>query len=291
MSTSVGDIRVSLGDANLSASVATYRFRIPIEVTTTWLTRAEPDLITPALLTGSLETQLPTMRWIGPIAPQTIALRGYPTSENLDISLSNDQLMALEQRRGEGSVVLYLRLQATLLGPTAPAFAITQAEGPYSVEHSRWLGMLDQIGSEVSFLLRVPAPLTDLQLRESDTDDEDLASLSQASKRLRQARAEFASHEWEHCVATCRRVLENIGRLATFPSSASMASTAAKDRTQVQRWASIYHDLSSMASAAHHDDDTTDGFVWNRPDAEAILVTTAAFLARYGWGIGASTQP
>lgn len=36
-----------------------------------------------------------------------------------------------------------------------------------------------------------------------------------------------------------------------------------------------------MASAAHHDDETTSGFTWNRIDAEAILATTAGLVAHF----------
>jgi hypothetical protein len=31
------------------------------------------------------------------------------------------------------------------------------------------------------------------------------------------------------------------------------------------------HDIKSMASAVHHDGDTTEGFTWNRQGAEAVL--------------------
>jgi hypothetical protein len=63
----------------------------------------------------------------------------------------------------------------------------------------------------------------------------------------------------------------------------------AEERTQDQRLAAIYYDLKSMVSAAHHDDDTTDGFTWNqaagftwnRAAADAILAATAGLLTRY----------
>ncbi len=82
-------------------------------------------------------------------------------------------------------------------------------------------------------------------------------------------------------LATCRRVLENISKLAALPSARTIDKTPARERTQEQRWAAIYWDVKSMANAGHHDDTTTAGFSWNRTDAEAILVTTAALLGRY----------
>lgn len=82
-------------------------------------------------------------------------------------------------------------------------------------------------------------------------------------------------------MATCRKVLENISRLVTLPSAKSIARTAPEERDQQQRWAAVFYDVRSVASAAHHDDATTDGFSWTCVDAEAVLATTASLLARY----------
>ena len=68
------------------------------------------------------------------------------------------------------------------------------------------------------------------------------------------------------------------------PGQAGRSLIKAEDRTQGQRWAAIYYDVKSMASSAHHDDQTTDGFVWNRSDAEALLAATAGLLAHYTAG-------
>jgi hypothetical protein len=92
-------------------------------------------------------------------------------------------------------------------------------------------------------------------------------------------------------VATCRRVLENISRMASLPSARSVADTPAVQRTQEQRWAAIYWDVKSMANAAHHDDSTTEDFSWSRADAEAILAGTAGLLGRYTQAEGEHDDP
>ncbi|MFI5950396.1 hypothetical protein ACIA8B_22800 [Micromonospora chalcea] len=150
------------------------------------------------------------------------------------------------------------------------------------IPRTRWLELLNQAGTEVDVLVRVPSPLTDSALTTPPaSSNEDAASLAQATARLRQARAELRDQQWEHCVATCRRVLENISRLVNIPSSRSVSNTPADQRTPDQRWAAIYWDIKSMANAAHHDDGTTAGFAWSRADAEAILATTAGLLLKY----------
>jgi len=117
------------------------------------------------------------------------------------------------------------------------------------------------------------------------TSADDAPSLAQAAARLRQARAELRDGQWEHSVATCRRVLENIARLVSVPTAASMDDVSAQKRTQDQRWAAVFNDLKSLASAAHHDDVTTDGFAWGRADAEAVLAATAGLLRLYTAGV------
>lgn len=131
-------------------------------------------------------------------------------------------------------------------------------------------------------MLRVPSPLTDSALQTSSPNStDDAASLAQATARLRQARGELRDHQWEHCIATCRRVLENVARLVALPAASDVFRIRPEDRTKDQRWAAIYYDTKAMASAAHHDDETTTDFKWTRVDAEAILAATAGLLTRY----------
>jgi len=56
------------------------------------------------------------------------------------------------------------------------------------------------------------------------------------------------------------------------------------ERTKEQRWAAVYHDLKSVASAAHHDDPVTSGFVWSLEDAEMMIAATSSLLAGYANG-------
>jgi hypothetical protein len=255
---------------------------IPVQVTATWLTNDEPPAATPVLIVGSVWSDQPYFRWFAGVEPQVLALRGYPAGEELALSLSDEQLIALERDRGEGDVSFVIKLQATLLPPAEGVHPVMQEDVMLRIPRARWMELLDQVGSEVGILVRVPSPLTDSALeRPPAASDEDAASLTQATSRLRQARAELRDGQWEHCVATCRRVLENIGRLVTLPTVKSVTSVLPEQRTQEQRWAAIFFDVKGMASAAHHDDETTSGFVWGRADAEAILATTAGLLRRF----------
>lgn len=283
----LGQIHVAFGDIHLTSGVANHRLVLTTQITSTWLAAQDPQNNAPALLTGTVWTDLPSFRWVGGLEAQVVALRGYAAAEELIVSLTDDQIICLERARGQGDVVLRLKLQATLLAAPGGVHPVAYEELPVRIPRTRWLELLDQAGTEVGVLVRVSGPLTGpAPTPPPAASDEDTASLAQATARLRQARAELRDQQWEHCVATCRRVLENISRLVTLPSAKSVADTPAGQRTQEQRWAAIYWDLKSMAHAAHHDDTTTEGFSWRRADAEAILAATAGLV-----GSMRSTKP
>lgn len=279
----LGQIHVSFGDIQLTPGVANHRLVLQAQMTATWLDAAQdPGCHTQALLTGTIWIDQPSFRWVAGLEVQVVTLRGYAAGEELVASLTDDQLICLERAREGGDVSLRLKLQATLLAPPEGGHPVAHEELPVRISRARWLELLDQAGTEVGVLVRVPSPLTDSALTAAPAaSDGDAASLAQATARLRQARAELRDHQWEHCVATCRRVLENISRLASVPSAKSVADTPAAQRTQDRRWAAIFHDVKNMASAAHHDDSTTESFSWSRADAEAILAATAGLLGRY----------
>lgn len=269
------------GDVHLSPGLGAHRMTLPVQVAGAWLPTQEATAkITPVLLIGTVWTSQP-FRWLAGIEPQVLTLRDYPVGEELVVSLSDEQLIALGRARGAGDILLRIKLQ--VLTSFEGGYPLAQEDLPLRIPRSRWLEMLDQVGSEVGILVRVPSPLTDSALEAPPAASaETAASLSQAAARLRLARAELLDGQWEQCVRTCRLVLDNIGLLvATLPSEKSVTTMPSKQRTQDQRWAAIYYDVKSMASAAHHDDATTNDFVWFRADAEAILAATAGLLRKF----------
>ena len=278
----LGQIHVAFEDIHLTPGVANHRIVLPTQIAATWLNAQDPASNAQVLVTGTIWTEQPSFLWVAGLAAQVLSIRGYAAGEELVVSLTDDQLICLERARGQDDMALRLKLQATLLTPPDGVHPVAHEEVPVRIPRTRWLELLDQAGTEVGVLVRVSSPLTDSALSPPPAvSDENAASLAQAAARLRQARAELRDQQWEHCVATCRRVLENISRLVSIPSGKSVTNTPGEQRNQEQRWAAIYWDVKSMASAAHHDDSTTEGFSWSRADAEAILAATAGLLGKY----------
>lgn len=277
----LGQIHLALGSVHLVPGAGSHRLTLRAKVTGSWLAADDPAALAQALLTGAVWIDQPSF-WVGGFEPEVLTVRGYQVSEELILSLSDDQLIAMDGARGDGDVVLRLDLQATLLGADPSVYPVNRQQAQFRIPRSMWLELLDRAGAAVAITLRVPSPLADAALAlQSGASVDDAASLVQATTRLRQARAELRDHQWEHCVATCRRVLENLDRLVKFPPAGPLFKLAADQRTQDQRWAAIYYDIKGLASAAHHDDDTTDGFAWSRQDAEAILAATGGLLVLY----------
>jgi hypothetical protein len=282
----LGQIHVAFGDVQVNAGSGTHRLVFPAQVTATWLDAdGPPGGSTPsaaALITGTVWSEIQGHRWLADVAPQMIATRGYLLGEEFWIDLSSDQVIELERGRGESDLRLTLKITATLLQPKAGLHPLAQEQIPVNVTPAVWLGLLDQLGTEVGIIVRVPSPLTDSALNPPPAaSDEDAASLAQATARLRQARTELKDHQWEHCVATCRKVLENIAMMVSIPPPQQVFAVKQDQRTQTQCLAAMYWSVKGMTHAAHHDGTLSVGFVWTHADAEAVLAATAGLLVRF----------
>lgn len=274
----LGDILLAIGDTHLSPGLASHRVLIEAHVSGTWLAR---EANVPILLIGTVKTDNP-FRWLACLNPQVFTVRSYPVGGTLTFELSDDQFIALERARGKGDLVLIFDLQATLMNFSPDTYPTSDTQVQVRIRESRWLELLDQSQSEVGIVLRIPSPLSEpVAPSAGAVVAQNSGSLFQAATRLRQARTELGDQQWEACVASCRRVLENLALLAPVLPASEASRPPTKEHTKDQRWAAIYHSVMHMTHAAHHDDETTVAFIWTRVDAEAVLAATAGLLLRY----------
>jgi hypothetical protein len=276
------NVHIAFQGVALQAGSAIHGVTFNLTSRATWLAPQPSTETTPMLLTGTAWVDQNGPGRLGGLQPQVVQLRGYDASEKLVLDLSDDQLIALERGRGDDGVAFRLDLQSTLLQPADEMYPVTDEQVTIRVPRSRWMELVEQAGTEVAVLIRVPSPLSDPALPLVDGDD--AGSLALATKRLTQARAELRDHQWEQSVATCRKVLEVLARTAPVLGADEVFSVSRRDRTQAQQWAAMYHTLKDMTHPAHHDNPHTSKFDWNRADAEAILATAAGLLLRYMQG-------
>jgi len=269
---------VTFGDAFLRPGLATHRLTIDMTVIGTWLDAQNPEANASLLVQGYLWVG-PQMKPVTQIGARVLTVRGYQVSESLDLTLTDDQLIALEPERQDNGVELVIDLQTTLLGAPPGVYPTGNSQTSYRIPRHRWLELLDQVGAAVGITVRVPSPLTDAATRDADAAPE-APSMVRATKRLREARTALRDNDVEGCIKSCRAVLENIKQLAAPLPAEPVRKKGPQTRTQEERWSSLFYDLYSLASAASHDDDLTATFIWTRVDAQAILAATAGLLAR-----------
>ncbi len=260
------------GEVGLFAGVGVHRLDFGVKTHAPWLDDA--TAATPVLMEGFVWLDQP-MKAIGALVPQVMTFRSYSVSERLLLTVSDEQLIAIDGAHDAGDLALRLNLQGTLLQAPATTHPTFATEVGYRLPLPRWLQLLDQVGMEVGISVRVPSPLSDAARREG-TQLGDPPSLVQAAKRLREAREQLREGRPEMCVRSCRLVLENLNQL----NPPVKVGKIPKDRSQDERWAALNEDLYSLTSAASHDDPVTEHFSWSRADAEAVLVATAGLVAR-----------
>ncbi len=223
------------------------------------------------------------MRRVSDLAPQVVALHGFTSRETLAFPLTTEQVLAVDGARLDGALQLKLKLSAALLGPRAGAHGQTHEEATLSVEPEHWLRQLDLLGTEMSLLLRVPAPLLDrgtAAMPASGPMADAVASRAQAVARLRQARQELRDGRYGASVRSSRLAMESLGMLSPLPPVKPLHAKPAKQRDPYERWAVFRYALYGLASGAAHDDGPTAAVEWSRADAEAVLVATGALLTK-----------
>jgi hypothetical protein len=276
-----GRVRVDLDEIFATAGVGAHRLAIQGQFTASWLDQESDGAATPALLTGTVDVSTRGQRWLGGLQPLVVTLRGFPVHRDLLLSVSDEQVVALDRARADGDLHFVVTLQMTLLEPPGAVHPVGDTQVTLPVSRARWLELLDQLGIEIAISIRVPSPL-DATHSLGPTDESGEASLSRTVARLRAARGQLREHQWEAAVASCRLALEGVVGLARpLPSEPSVRAVIPRERTSEQRWASLYYGARSLASAALHDDEVTADFAWSRTDVEGLLAMTAALVNHY----------
>jgi hypothetical protein len=274
-----GHVRVDIEDLWMRPGYGGHEIRFQLKFQAPWLPNGPVDGF--ELLSIEVRIDAGTGHDLRPLGRAALMclVRQFPTSEQLQFVIADDQLLGLEAVRGHEGVDFQFDICATLTnGDHAKAgWVATQAR--YAVSASRWSELLDQVGAATTITIRVPSPLAD-----AAPDGNAVApaspSASQAARRLRDARRLLRDGNFEGCVQTCRLALDNLKTLAPPRPVSELKGVNPQSRDQAQRWSVLFHDLYSLTSGANHDDDVTRDFAWSRSDAEAALAMTAALLAR-----------
>ncbi|MGA5304613.1 hypothetical protein ACPCHT_32210 [Nucisporomicrobium flavum] len=285
LSHALGKVVYSHGPSDVMPGPGGHLLRIDFDARGDWLKDSDAAQ---ALVTGDVWcNNSPAFPWVGALVPQVVTLRPFSANTWLAVQVSDDQLLALEKARADRPLDLRVNLKSTLLHPGEGFYLVAEDQFTWSISPSDWAQILDKVGLQTGFLIRVAGPFADSATQvELAGSDEDQASLAQAVARLRQARTELAEGRWEACIATCRRVLENVKRIVpSWPTAKSIRTQADPERlNETERWAALFYATMALTQPAHHDDHTTLSFSFSREKAEAVLAATAGLVNVYSGG-------
>lgn len=271
----LGHAVVSLTHANLVGGLAAHELELAGKLSATWL-KGEKDAA-PLLLTGRISSSHQSPRFVAHLPAQVVGLRRFAVTERFRISLTDEQVHALEQGRGSGDLVLEMHLEGTLVAAPPDLYPKAEADVRVRIPESDWTRDLDQLGGVLALTVRVPSPLLEPgALPAAAPEDATIASRSQVAGRLRHARALLMDGQLEPCAMMCRLALDNLDMLDPVARLADLPKP--RDRTLDERWAAERHDLRSVLSGALHDDEVTQHFRWTRKQAEAAFAITCALV-------------
>ena len=180
------------------------------------------------------------------------------------VMLSDRQLLALEEFRGNGGLVFEIELIGLAHAPNGTHCATDNVR--VEVNLSDWVKVLQSLGVADSFVVGVEAPL--------DAPPQ----MANAVEYLKKARRALAAGEYEQTVSFCRQSLDSLR--STSPTlkelSESVRNGKSNGFSKSQRAAALYNAVRNYTHLGHHLDDAGQPALFSRRDAVMVLTTTAS---------------
>ncbi|MEU1630307.1 hypothetical protein ABZ746_34435 [Streptomyces sp. NPDC020096] len=198
------------------------------------------------------------VRWLSNTAAPLRTRLYNSSSISVQLPLTNEQLLALEEHRAGGPFTLELRLRAYVAEHDVADDSV-QIWVPASV----WQDELERLGQAVAFTLSVPVPAAEGAQRE-------------AADYLLDARRLLNAGRYDKAIGSARQAMERAFDLTQWPAIARTDDP--RERSQGQRWRAIYKAAYDQASGAEHADEVTKDFTYSRAEAEALIGIAAALL-------------
>ncbi|WP_369192422.1 hypothetical protein [Streptomyces sp. R08] len=210
-------------------------------------------------VTGQLYLSSP-WKWLAVATPVRVSLTNHSdTNVQLAFSLTNQQLLSLEEHRAGQELALELNVGGFFQSTLASAESREQIRVPASV----WQTQLERLGTSFGFALAIPLHGPSGAQRE-------------AAVYLQDARRLLYDGEWDKAIGSARQAMERILSVADWPPISRNDDLF--QRSQTQRWRAIYKAAFDQASGAEHADEVTKDFTYSRGEAEALIGIAASFL-------------
>jgi hypothetical protein len=224
------------------------------------------------LLGGHLQVRDTRQRllWLGDLTAEhlPVAEVSYPRGVTLSTTISDLQLLALENGRGGGDLMLLVDVRLTVAGAPTLQYPTNRGQDERRIAKEQWQRQAEQLGALLTVSFTVPLPLGDPDARRA-----------RMGQRLQDAQRALADGRAEDAVRSARLAIDLLDQLAP----AATYDRNGKDprgRDLPQRFAALRDAAHGLASGAHHDDLTTATFHYSFADAQAIVACVAALASR-----------
>ena len=197
------------------------------------------------------------------------------TSATLHLRLQANEVAALEELRAAGDLTFEVSFTGTGADEHGEQYLLGQCS--IRVARSEWLQTLRGAGARDVMLLEVPLPL------EPEVAD----GWGDVASNLRAAEEEYGNGNFRGCIASCRLVIDELGRLLDrkWPRALDRLAESGNGRmTKSHREEAVYAAVRHYTHLAHHAPADGGETSFSRAEAEFVLCATAAGvrLARMG---------
>lgn len=175
-----------------------------------------------------------------------------------------EQLETMETLRKDREPYLRANLNLHLFRPGDSRPQLAWGTENLTVDITRWATVLEQAGYAQALVLILPMPTSDSSKSWSDCVEE-----------LRKARTAAIEGRYRDAVSTARHVVELLSQVRPVELATSRDK---KERTKEQRFEAIREAVEDLADAAHHNDEVTREFKWERQDAVAVVNLIASLM-------------
>lgn len=195
----------------------------------------------------------------------------YNSQVLYNLTLSADQLLAIEHRRQNRGLVFTLEVRGNAYGETGIC-SIDQTL-TIAIGLGDWIKVLSSAGADDSLLVGLPMPML-----------EHSVPVETPAVLVRNAHKYLQNGQYDACIAECRRAMESLWKIANVEEPARNARKALANPND--RRAMSKHDrilalgeaLIALTHTAHHVGDDGDPEVFSRQDATLTLATASALV-------------
>lgn len=196
---------------------------------------------------------------------QLIELNGYSGNQSLsfNLSLSNEQLLAVEDYRQFGDLGLHFRLEALVLCGD-DEIKSSYSDIDYYIPQQEWVSALNQSGYHDTYLYEIPLPAT----------SPDIKSM------LSKAQSCIDIGDYQNAIMECRRIIELVEILRKDKNAASTANKKLQNNdlrmsmTVNERILALREGVKNICQLGAHGNED-----FSRTQARLVLGMTLALLS------------